>query len=173
VPFRKFKRWLYGDKCKGKQALIMDVRYNGGGWLHDDLYAEFAKRPHAYEKTRDQPRHTMPSQYWDKPVVVLQNEYSGSDAEIVPSGMRYLGYGTLMGRPTYGGVIGTYDFTLLDGTTRCRVPCNGWWTMDDTNLENYGVPPDIDVENTFESVLEGRDLQLERAVEEAVKKIGK
>jgi tricorn protease len=169
--FAKFKRWLYSSRCQDKDGLIVDVRYNGGGWLHDDLYAEFAKRQHAYEKLRGQPRRTMPYHFWNRPTIMMTNEYSGSDAEIVPSGFRELGFGKLLGMPTYGGVIGTFDIGLLDGETGFRVPCSGWWTLDGTNLENYGVPPDIRVENSLADAMQGHDRQLEEAVHQVVKEL--
>lgn len=170
-PFRKFKRWLYSSRCQEKDGLIVDVRYNGGGWLHDDLYAEFAKRQHAYERLRGQPRRTMPYHFWDRPTIMMINEYSGSDAEIVPSGFRELGFGKVLGMPTYGGVIGTFNITLIDGETSFRVPCAGWWTLDGTNLENYGVPPDIRVENTLADAMGGHDRQLAEAVAELSKEV--
>jgi tricorn protease len=170
-PFAKFKRWLYSARCQDRDGLIVDVRYNGGGWLHDDLYAEFAKRQHAYEKLRGQPRRTMPYHFWDRPTIMMANEYSGSDAEIVPSGFRELGFGKVLGVPTYGGVIGTFDITLIDGETRFRVPCAGWWTLDGTSLENYGVPPDIRVENSLADAMAGNDRQLDEAVAELLKEL--
>lgn len=171
--FQKMQRWMFGPWCQGKDALIIDVRYNGGGWLHDDIYALLARRQHAWEKGRGGPKRTMPFQMWGKPTLMMINQFSGSDAEIVPSGFRYLGFGKVLGMPTYGGVIGTYDIRLVDGTTGFRLPVAGWWDMDGRNLENYGVPPDIFVDNSFEDAMSGYDRQLHEAVKELLKQTAK
>jgi tricorn protease len=169
ISFDKMQRWLFGPWCQGKDGLIVDVRYNGGGWLHDDIYALFARRQHAWEQGRDGPRRTMPRQVWGKPVLMMINQFSGSDAEIAPSGFKYLGFGKVLGMPTYGGVIGTYQIRLVDGTTGFLLPVSGWWTMDGQNLEGYCVPPDIYVDNSFEDSAGGYDRQLHEAVKTLMK----
>jgi len=96
--------------------------------------------------------------------VVLQNERSASDAEMFPDGFRALGLGKVIGVPTYGAVIGTGGYELLDGSM-IRTPEIGIYTASGQNMENYGVPPDVYVDNTPEDYLAGRDRQLEKAVE--------
>ncbi len=168
--FAKMQRWMFGPWVQGKESLIMDIRYNGGGWLHDDIYAVLARKQHAWEAGRGSPRRTMPYQVWGKPILMMINQFSGSDAEIVPSGFRYLGFGKVLGMPTYGGVIGTYDIRLVDGSTAFRLPVAGWWDMTGQDLENYGVPPDITVDNSFEDSAQGYDRQLHEAVKQLMKK---
>jgi tricorn protease len=97
-------------------------------------------------------------------MVVMQNERSASDAEMFPAGFKTLGLGKTVGVPTMGAVIGTGSYTLLDGTT-IRTPGSGVWTADGQNMENYGVPPDVYVDNTPEDWVKGRDAQVEKAVE--------
>ncbi len=98
------------------------------------------------------------------PMVVMQNERSASDAEMFPDGFRALGLGKLVGMPTYGAVIGTGTHRLIDGSS-IRTPSSGVYTAKGVNMENYGVLPDIYVDNTPPDFLAGRDAQLEKAVE--------
>lgn len=158
----KFQRYLFGD-AQSKEALVLDVRFNGGGRIHDDLFALLTRRPHAYEVPRDGDRASQPFQLWDRPIVLLINEYSASDAEIFPNGFRELGLGKLVGVPTAGAVIGTHDITLVDGT-RFRVPATGWFSAANRPMENVGVVPDALVEQSPEDNAAGADHQLEAAV---------
>jgi tricorn protease len=97
-------------------------------------------------------------------MVVMQNERSASDAEMFPAGFKALGLGKVVGVPTMGAVIGTGAYTLLDGST-IRTPASGVWTTTSQNMENYGVPPDVFVDNLPGDFLKGRDMQVEKAVE--------
>jgi tricorn protease len=97
-------------------------------------------------------------------MVVLQNERSTSDAEVFPAGFRQLKLGKTVGVTTYGAVIGTGAFRLMDGS-QVRTPGTGLWDVGGQNLENYGVPPDVEVDNRPEDFFAGRDSQLEKAVE--------
>ncbi|GBC97856.1 Tricorn protease [bacterium HR17] len=166
---RKFEREFYAEVVGKKEALIIDVRFNGGGRIHDELLSLLQRRLYALEQYRGAPPFTQPFQVWQKPTVVLINEFSASDAEIFPKAFRDLGLGKLAGVPTYGGVIGTYNVSLIDGTTFFRVPVTGWRTLDGVNLENYGVKPDIVVEHTPDDNAKGVDRQLEAAVRELLK----
>jgi len=94
----------------------------------------------------------------------MQNERSASDAEMFPAGFKALGLGKVVGVPTMAAVIGTGSYTLLDGSA-IRTPGSGVWTVTGQNMENYGVPPDVYVDNTPEDFLKGRDAQILRAVE--------
>ena len=107
------------------------------------------------------------------PKVVLQNWRSASNAEMFPAGFRALGLGKVIGTPTMGAVIGTGSYSLIDGST-VRTPGVGVYLSDPkkTNMENYGVQPDIRVDNLPEDNLAGRDRQLEAAVEELLKQLG-
>jgi tricorn protease len=104
--------------------------------------------------------------------VVLQNWRSASNAEMFPAGFRALGLGKVVGVPTMGAVIGTGSYSLIDGST-VRTPGVGVYLADKnrTNMENFGVPPDIFVDNKPEDVLAGRDPQLETAVQELLKQL--
>ncbi|HSV74349.1 MAG TPA: S41 family peptidase [Chthonomonadales bacterium] len=167
---RRFERELFGAQ-QSKRALVIDVRFNGGGRIHDELLALLVRRPHVTERPRDGELATQPFQVWNRPAVVMINEFSASDAEIFPNGFRENGLGKLVGVPTYGGVIGTFNVTLVDGT-RFRVPTTGWFTLAGQNMENNGVRPDIHVENSPEDNAAGRDRQLEAAVQHLMGQIG-
>jgi tricorn protease len=97
-------------------------------------------------------------------MVVMANENSGSNAEMFPDRFRRLGLGKVVGMPTYGGVIGTGSYRLMDGS-QIRTPGSGVWSIQGYNLENYSVPRDVLVDNTPDDFLKGRDAQVEKAVE--------
>jgi tricorn protease len=166
---QKFEREIFGD-AQSKEGLVLDIRFNGGGRIHDDLLNILTRKPHVYETPRDGERATQPFQLWNRPTTLLINEYSASDSEIFPNGFREFGLGKIVGVPTYGGVIGTVDITLVDGT-RFRIPRTGWSTLQGKNLENWGVPPDILVEQTPEDNASDSDKQLEAAVKSLLQQL--
>jgi tricorn protease len=159
----KFQRDLLENQSK--KALIIDQRFNGGGGIDQELLAILNQRK-AYQVTRgrDSLDVKRPGQTFFGPMVVLQNERSASDAEMFPDGFRSLGLGKLVGVPTSGQVIGTGSFTLLDGSA-IRTPGAGVYTAKGENMENYGVPPDVWVDNTPADFLSGHDRQIEKAIE--------
>lgn len=152
------------------QGMVLDVRENGGGNIHVQLMAILQARPFMRLEPRGAPRMTQPQLYWDKPVVVLVNERSFSDAEVFPWSFRAGGLGTTVGMPTPGGVIGTTDVKLSDGST-FRIPRVGWYSLDGQNLENNGFVPDILVPETSADRLAGRDPQLEKALEVVLQQV--
>ena len=156
-----------------KEGLIIDVRWNGGGRIHDELLALLAPRVHAYETPRGGLAMTQPFGAYDRPMALLINQGSASDAEVFPNGFRVNRLGKIIGVPTSGGVIGTMEQRLLDGRTTWRIPRTGWTTLEGRNMENWGVPPDIYVERLPADYAEDRDPQLERAVEELLEEIGR
>lgn len=171
--YKKFLDDLFAENFN-KEALIIDVRYNGGGYTHDKLIEVLTKKQYAYSSSRwdKAERRKTPFNIWDKPSTVLINEKSFSDAEIFPSLYKELNIGKVIGMPTSGGVIGTSSHTLMDGSTM-RMPLSGWWRMSGENMEGNGTQPDIVVNIPFEDKLKDNDLQLKRAVEEMLKEIKK
>ena len=97
-------------------------------------------------------------------MTVLQNERSASNAEMFPDGFRALGLGKVIGVPTMGAVIGTGSYRLMDGSS-IRTPSIRVSTRKGESLENYGVQPDVLVDNTPEDFLADRDRQIEKALE--------
>ena len=163
TALRKFQRDLLENRTK--KALIIDERFNGGGGIDQELLAILNQRT-VYQtwRSRDSVAVTRPVQAFFGPMVVLQNERSASDAEMFPDGFRRLGLGKIVGTPTYGAVIGTGAFRLMDGST-IRTPGVGVFTAQGENMENYGVQPDVLVDNAPEDFLTGHDRQVEKALE--------
>lgn len=159
---RKFERDLVANHAK--KALIIDQRFNPGGGIDQELLEILGQRQYQRTRARDSIEVTRPQQGFFGPMVVMQNERSTSDAEVFPDGFRTLGLGKIVGTQTYGAVIGTGAYRLLDGSS-IRTPAVGLWNVHGYKLENYGVPPDIYVDNSPEDFLAGRDAQLEKAVE--------
>ncbi|HEY6249900.1 MAG TPA: S41 family peptidase [Candidatus Angelobacter sp.] len=159
---RQFERDLVENH--NKKALIIDQRFNPGGGIDVELLEILSQRQYQYTRNRDSVQITRPQQAFFGPMVVMENERSTSDAEVFPDGFRTLGLGKVVGTTTYGAVIGTGAFRLMDGST-IRTPATGLWNVKGYNLENYGVPPDVAVDNTPADFLAGRDAQLEKAVE--------
>jgi tricorn protease len=159
---RQFQLDLAANRTK--KALIIDQRFNGGGGIDQELLGILAGREYQYTVGRDAGvRQPRPQNFYG-PMVVMQNERSASDAEMFPAGFKALGLGKVVGVPTMAAVIGTGSYTLLDGSA-IRTPGSGVWTSTGQNMENYGVPPDVLIDNTPADHLKGRDMQVEKAVE--------
>lgn len=160
---KQFEREVY-EYIQDKDAMIFDVRFNGGGRISDNLIDMLERKQHGIYKARDGKHEPAPGRSWNKPIVVLMNEHSFSNAEMFPYAIRQRGLGRLVGMPTPGYVIWTSSFTLTNGT-RCRIPGRGVWRMDGTNMENHGEKPDVEVWLTPDEWLAGKDPQLEKAIE--------
>ncbi|MBN1592829.1 MAG: PD40 domain-containing protein, partial [Candidatus Coatesbacteria bacterium] len=171
-PYKEFLRDLTHD-LKDKDALIIDVRFNGGGNLHDELLSVLGRDVYFYFEDRERALKVMQPRFnWRKPVVVLINEYSHSDAEVFPNSFKELGLGKLVGVPTYGGVIFVSGgATLLDGTF-VLIPRWRACMIDGKEIEGVGAQPDIYVENPPEQDYSTTDdNQLKKAVEELLEEI--
>ncbi len=156
-----------------KDALILDLRYNTGGNVHDEVLKFLQQRAYLNWKYREgkltQQGNFTPA---DKPIVLLINEQSLSDAEMTAQGFKALHLGTIIGNETYRWIIFTSGTTLVDGSS-VRLPSWGCYSLDGKDLEMSGVAPDIKVINSFDDKINGRDPQLDKAVEEILKKLGK
>ncbi len=168
---RKFEKEI--REFRNKDAMIIDQRWNGGGNIEQELLAILVQREYQIWQPRGTEASGRPFAGYFGPKVVLQNWRSASNAEMFPAGFRALGLGKVIGTPTMGAVIGTGSYSLIDGST-VRTPGVGVYLADPkrTNMENYGVQPDIRVDNSPEDNLAGRDRQLEAAVEELLKQLG-
>lgn len=155
-----------------KDALILDLRYNNGGNVHKEVIDFLRGQAHFEWAYRDFPRTSHPNVApAGKPIVVLVNEHSLSDAEVTSNGIKTLGIAKLVGTETYRWIIFTSSVRLLDGST-CRLPAWGCYNViDGQDLENTGVKPDIYVRNTFKDRLDGRDPQLDAAIAEVLKEL--
>jgi tricorn protease len=154
-----------------KDALIFDLRYNTGGNVHDEVLKFLSQRSYLQWKYREG-KLTPQSNFSpsDKPVILLINEQSLSDAEMTAEGFKALKLGKIIGNGTYRWIIFTSGAGLVDGST-IRLPSWGCYSLDGKDLEINGVQPDITIINSFEDKLNGQDPQLDKAIEEILKQL--
>ncbi len=149
-----------------KEGLILDLRFNNGGNVHNEVIEFLSQKRHFNWKYREGAISTHPHVTpGDKPIVVLINERSLSDAEVTSNGIKELSIAKLVGTETYRWIIFTSGVRLVDGSS-VRLPAWGCYTLDGKNMEATGVKPDISIRNTFRDRLESKDPQLERAIKE-------
>jgi C-terminal processing protease CtpA/Prc len=154
-----------------RDALILDLRYNTGGNVHDEVLRFLEQRSYLQWKYREGKISTQSNFYPnDKPIVLLTNEQSLSDAEMTAAGFKALKLGKIIGNDTYHWIIFTSGARLVDGSF-VRLPSWGCYTLEGKDLELNGVQPDIKVVNSFEDKINGRDPQLDKAIEEILKQI--
>jgi tricorn protease len=165
----RFEMELYSE-ANGKDAIVIDVRNNGGGSTTDMILAMLQVKEHAWTQargsvTKGYPQDRRPLYAFPKPIIVLCNEYSYSNAEIFSWSIQTLGRGKVVGQETFGAVISTGGYGLIDGSY-VRTPFRGWYVYgSDINMENNGCPPDVVVEYQPGDTDKGIDRQLEKAVE--------
>lgn len=178
--FEQFERELAATAYE-KEGLVIDVRFNGGGWTTDYLMAILDVRQHAYtiprgatdnlEKDHKKYRdfypfgQRLPFFPWTKPSVALCNQNSYSNAEIFSHAYQSFDLGTLVGSPTFGAVISTGATRLVDGSY-VRLPFRAWYNKKtDKNMEHYPAVPDVIIRNQPDSKAKGEDPQLRKAIE--------
>jgi tricorn protease len=168
---REFIKWYYPQLRK--EALIVDVRANGGGNVSRMLIERLRRKVLAlnYSRTNDD-ANTYPDGVFIGPMAALLDENSASDGDIFPAMFREAGLGPLIGKRSWGGVVGiTNRGMLIDGGV-VNVPESGFASKTgEWIIEGYGVEPDIEVDNDPQSVISGRDPQLERAIAEVMAKL--
>lgn len=162
----KFEQFRYMD------AIIIDVRYNGGGSIDTRVIDYLERRPYHIQQSRGESPITRPDDVFDGEVVVLINEYSYSDAEVFPSAVKERGLGTVIGVPTLGFVIAVTPHSLVDGGQIRKTFIGIWEKSTGEQLESRGAIPDIYVESPPEMEKIGRDVQLEKAIEFLMDTIG-
>ncbi len=161
-----FMRSLYSDNFE-KEAIVIDVRNNGGGFTHDMVLNYLVGKDHTKFVQRDGGEGQVLRNFdrkWSKPMTVLINNRSYSDAEIFPHAFRASGLGKVVGQATGGLVIGTGSTRLIDGS-QFRIPRIGVFTNRNANMDKEGVPPDVAVEITPEDWAKGLDAQIAKSVE--------
>jgi tricorn protease len=168
---REFIKWYYPQLRK--EGLVVDVRANGGGNVSRMLIERLRRKVLGINYNNfSEDGGTYPDGAFMGPMIALLNENSASDGDIFPYMFREAGLGQLVGKRSWGGVVGISNRgTLIDGGI-VNVPQSALANpKGEYIIEGYGVDPDIEVENDPKSVLAGRDPQLERAVAELMKKL--
>lgn len=158
-----FKRYFFPQAHK--EAIIVDERHNGGGQVAD-YYIDHLRKPFiAMWAMRYGADLKTPSASIQGPKVMLINETAGSGGDLLPWMFRKFGLGPLIGKRTWGGLVGTLGFPVLMDGGSVTAPNLAIWTEDGWVVENEGVPPDIEVEISPADMLAGRDPQLDKAIE--------
>ncbi|MDH3262208.1 MAG: PDZ domain-containing protein [Acidimicrobiia bacterium] len=155
-----------------RSGLIIDVRQNRGGHVSQLLLEKLVRRRVGYDLTRWGKPESYPNDAPMGPMVALTDEYSGSDGDIFSHAFKLLELGPLIGKRTWGGVIGIFPrHALVDGTITTQPEFSIWFEDVGWGVENYGTDPDIEVDIKPQDYREGRDPQMERAVREVLKLI--
>ena len=166
-----FKRYFFPQA--DRKAIIIDERFNGGGSLAD-YYIDILKRPvQAYWHTRYGKDLKSPSASIQGPKVMIIDETAGSGGDMLPWMFRKFKLGTLVGKRTWGGLVGILGFPEFIDGGGVTSPNLAIWTNDGFVVENTGVAPDIEVEQWPADVINGKDPQLEKAIEVALKELEK
>ncbi len=168
-------RSTYDDvmgRAAGKEALIVDTRFNGGGWLHDDLVTFLSGKKYlSFAPQGTTVGGNEPMNKWTNPSTVLMSESNYSDAFIFPYAYHQLGIGKTIGMPVPGTGTAVWWETQIDPTLVFGIPMVATIGKEGRPTENLQLEPDIKVPNDYKSVLNGKDPQLERAVKEMLQEI--
>lgn len=166
--FRNVFKNLLG-KYRNCEAVVVDTRYNGGGWLHEDLAVLLSGKKFSTMSARGQYLGEDPFMQWNKPSCVLMNEGNYSNGHGFPYTYKALGLGKLIGAPVPGTMTAVWWERLFSGDIVYGIPQVAMNDLNGKPLENQELFPDIEVYNTPEDYLEGNDRQLKRAVNELLK----
>ena len=161
-------REVYSDvlgRYRNKEAVIIDTRHNGGGWLHDDLVTLLSGKEYQRFEPRGQYIGSDPFNKWNKPSAVLVCEDNYSNAHGFPWLYKELGLGKLIGTPVPGTMTAVWWESQIDSSIVFGIPQVAVKDMRGNYLENQDLQPDVEVYNDPASILSGKDLQLEKAVE--------
>ena len=169
-------RTVYSDilgRYNNCDGIVIDTRFNGGGRLHEDIEVLFSGTKYLTQEIRGKDACDMPSRRYNKASIMIIGEANYSNAHGTPWVYKHKGMGLLVGKPVPGTMTSVSWETLQDPTLYFGIPVVGYRKADGTYLENDQLNPDIDVENTKELVVNGRDEQLETAVKALLDQIDK
>jgi tricorn protease len=167
-----FTRYFYAQV--GKEAAIIDERFNGGGALATDIIDHLNRRMMSLVATRDGEDEVQPQGAIFGPKVMIINEFAGSGGDAMPNYFRRASVGKLIGTRTWGGLVGRAGAPQLMDGGFVSAPSSGvWGPHGEWDAENIGISPDIEVEQDPEQVRQGKDPQLERAIKEVMAELEK
>ena len=167
-------RTVYSDilgRYNNCDGIVIDTRFNGGGRLHEDIEVLFSGEKYLTQEIRGKDACDMPSRRYNKASIMIIGEANYSNAHGTPWVYKHKNIGKLVGKPVPGTMTSVTLETLQDPTLYFGIPVVGYRKADGTYLENDQLNPDIDVENTKELVVKGRDEQLEAAVKALLREI--
>jgi tricorn protease len=168
----QFKRYFFPQSHK--EALILDERDNGGGFVADYFIDIMRRQPVIEWAMRQGQDLVTPRAAIFGPKVMLSNEGAGSGGDLLPWMFRKFQLGPIVGTRTWGGLVGNLNiFPLMDGSSITAPNIAGWAPESGWVIENEGVAPDIEVEESPQSMIEGRDPQLDKAIEIAMQALGR
>lgn len=168
-------RSVYSDilgKYNTKEGIVIDTRFNGGGRLHEDIEVLFSGEKYFTQVVRGKEACDMPSRRWNKPSIMLMCEANYSNAHGTPWVYRHKNIGKLVGMPVPGTMTSVSWETLQDPTLVFGIPVVGYRLADGSYLENQQLEPDYRIANSPETIITGRDQQLEKAVEVLLQELG-
>ena len=158
-----FKRYFFPQA--DKDGIIIDERFNGGGSMAD-YYIDILRRPYLnYWATRYGADIKASSSSIQGPKVMLVNEYAGSGGDYLPWMFRKEGLGKIVGKRTWGGLVGMLGFPVLMDGGYVTAPNLAFWNEDGWRIENEGVTPDVEVDQLPAELAKGKDPQLDKAIE--------
>ena len=167
-----FTRYFYAQV--GKEAAIIDERFNGGGALATDIIEQLSRKMLSLVATRDGEHEVQPQGAIFGPKVMIINELAGSGGDAMPNYFRRAGVGKLIGKRTWGGLVGrAVAPALMDGGIVTAPSSAVWSPTGEWDAENVGIAPDIEVEHDPELVRKGADPQLEKAIEVVLAELAK
>ena len=168
--FAEFHRWYLAEL--DREGLVIDARYNRGGHVSGLLLEKLARRRLGYQHSRWFGVNPWPDDSPAGPMVALTNQHAGSDGDIFSHNFKQMKLGPLLGKRTWGGVIGIWPRHLLADQGMTTQPEFAlWFEGVGWGIENHGVDPDIEVEYPPHDYAAGRDPQLERAIAELMKRL--
>lgn len=169
---KEFHRYFLAEL--DHDGLVVDVRNNGGGSVSGLLLQKLARRRIGYDTARWWGASPYPDDAPKGPMVCLTDEYAGSDGDIFSHSFKLLGLGKLVGKRTWGGVIGIWPrHWLVDGTVTTQPEFSFWFKDVGWGVENYGTDPDIEVDILPQDFAAGKDPQLDAAIKVALAEIVK
>ncbi len=167
-------RKVYSDvlgRYNDREGIVIDIRWNGGGRLHEDIEVLFSGKKYFTQEIRGDKTCDMPSRRWNKPSIMVMSEACYSNAHGTPWVYSHRGLGKLVGMPVPGTMTSVNWVTMQDPSLIFGIPVVGYRLADGSVLENQQLEPDIKVANDPATVVRGEDTQLRTAVEELLREI--